>query len=139
MIIFFLLCSVFVGSKNVKITTKKYINIMHSTDHETGEVTLTKQYMKMIDIDMETGEMDSNISSTMPMMRKTTFIVPKELYQTRRNKKKKLRCIDSVDNYTLFKKEEVINLHEVNSYIIYEANRLSFCNFMFRISYTHRK
>lgn len=103
-----------VGSKNVEIK-KNYINNMHSTDHETGEVTMTKQYIKMIDIDMETGEMDSNISTTMPMMRKTTFVVPKELYQTRRNKKKKLRCIDSVDNYTLFKKEEVINLHEVNA------------------------
>lgn len=92
------------------------MNIMHrSTDHETGEVTLTKRNVQMIEIDMETGEMDSNMSTAIPMMRRTTFVVPKELYQTqRRNKKKKLRCIDSVDNYTLFKKEEVINLHEVN-------------------------
>lgn len=91
------------------------MKIMHSTDNETGEVTLTEQYIKPIEIDMETGEMDSNISTAMPMMRKTTFVIPKELlYQRRRNKKKKLRCIDSVDNYTLFKKEEVINLHEVN-------------------------
>lgn len=90
---------------------------MHrSTDHETGEVTLIERNVEMIEIDMETGEMDSNISTSMPVMRRTTFVVPKELYQTRRrNKKKKLRCIDSVDNYTLFKKEEVINLHEVNS------------------------
>lgn len=91
------------------------MNTMHrSTDHETGEVTLTKRNVQMIEIDMETGEMDSNISTAIPMTRRTTFVVPKELYQTRRrNKKKKLRCIDSVDNYTLFKKEEVINLHEV--------------------------
>lgn len=100
------------------INHNTHLNDMQSTDHETGEVTLTKQFVQPFEIDMETGEMDSNIPiSTVPLMRKTTFVVPKELYQTRRNKKKKLRCIDTVDNYTLFKKEEVINLHEVNSYL----------------------
>lgn len=86
---------------------------MHSTDHETGEVTLMQHRFNSIEIDMETGETDSNIS-TIPTIPKKTFIIPKELYQRRCNKKKKLRCMDPLENYTLFKKEEVISLHEVN-------------------------
>lgn len=86
--------------------------IMHSTDHETGEVTLTKQ-CQPTEIDMETGESDSNIG-TAPTLRKRTFVIPKKLIHTPKSQKRKLRCMNNIDNYTLFKKEEVINLQEVN-------------------------
>lgn len=85
---------------------------MHLTDNETGEVT--NKLMPMDScyvIDMETGEVDSNIKAI--PMRKTTFIIPKELIQAPKNDKEKLCCMDSHVNYTLTKKEEVISLQEV--------------------------
>lgn len=85
---------------------------MHSTDHETGEVTLAQQ-CQSTEIDMETGESDTNIA-TIPTVRKRTFVIPKKLIQTPKSQKRKLRCMDNIDNYTLFKKEEVINLQEVS-------------------------
>lgn len=85
---------------------------MHSTDHETGEITLASQCYHPTKIDMETGESDSNIG-TIPTMRKCAFVIPKQLIQMPRSQKRKVRCMDSLDNYTLFKKEEVINLQEV--------------------------
>lgn len=90
--------------------------IMHSTDHETGEVTSARQFQQPTEIDMETGESDSNIG-TIPTMRKRSFVIPKKLFRTQKNSKRKLRCMDSLDNYTLFKKEEVMNLQEVIMYI----------------------
>lgn len=86
---------------------------MHSTDHETGEVTLAREFQP-IEIDMETGESDSNIG-TIPTMRKRTFVIPKRLIQTPKSHKRKLQCMDTLNHYTLFKKEEVINLQEVIS------------------------
>lgn len=86
---------------------------MQSTDNETGEVTLTSPFepMDIYDFDMETGEFDITLS-TLPI-RKTTFVIPKELIQQRRTGRNKLCCMDTHDNYTLSKKEEVISLQEV--------------------------
>lgn len=86
---------------------------MHSTDHETGEMVLAIRptQMNSHDIDMETGEFDANIT-TLPM-RKTRFVIPKELIQPQKDRRSKRCCIDSNENYTLFKKEEVMTLQEV--------------------------
>lgn len=88
---------------------------MHSTDSETGEVLLATQFLSSIDdeydIDMETGEFESNISSF--PLRKTKFSIPKELIQPPIDRRAKRCCIDSESTYTLFKKEEVIGLQEV--------------------------
>lgn len=89
---------------------------MQSTDSETGEVTTLMcpfEPMEIFDIDMETGEFDINVS-TLPI-RRTTFIIPKELIQQHRSERTKLCCMDTHDNYTLSKKEEVISLQEVIS------------------------
>lgn len=82
---------------------------MQSTDNETGEVTLIGSFepMDIYDIDMETGEL-----STLPV-RRTTFVIPKGLIQHRKTERAKLCCLDTHDNYTLSKKEEVISLQEV--------------------------
>lgn len=88
---------------------------MHCTDNETGEVTFTNvmsfEAMDIYDIDMETGEFDIN-AAALPI-RRTTFVIPKELIQQRKSERTKLCCMDTNDNYTLSKKEEVISLQEV--------------------------
>lgn len=96
------------------ILAKNIVNKMQSTDNETGEVTLISPFepMDIYDIDMETGEFDITLS-TLPI-RKTTFVIPKELIQQRRTERNKLCCMDTHDNYTLSKKEEVISLQEVS-------------------------
>lgn len=91
---------------------------MDATDNETGEVKWAGQFepMEAHDIDMETGECDSNISTS--PIRKTTFVIPKELIQPPKHEATKLCCMDAHENYTLFKKEQVIGLQEVfKSYI----------------------
>lgn len=84
---------------------------MDATDNETGEVKWARQYENLdaYDIDMETGEMDSNRSTH--SIRKAPFVIPKELIQP--PKESKLCCMDAHENYTLFKKEQVIGLQEV--------------------------
>lgn len=86
---------------------------MDATDNETGEMKWTRHFepLNVYDIDMETGEFDSNIS-TLPM-RKTPFVIPKELIQPPKHEATKLCCMDAHENYTLFKKEQVIGLQEV--------------------------
>lgn len=85
--------------------------VMNATDNETGEVKWARQFEPSVayNIDMETGEPDSNIS-TLPM-RKALFSIPKELIQP--PKESKVCCMDAHENYTLFKKEQVIGLQEV--------------------------
>lgn len=87
------------------------------TDYETGEVLLPNSFLDNMDCeyDMETGESDLNISTH--RMRKTKFVIPKELIQPQKEQKTKCCCIDPNDNFTLFKKEEVIGLQEVILYI----------------------
>lgn len=86
---------------------------MDSTDNETGEIRWARHFepLDACDIDMETGEFDSNIS-TLPI-RKTPFVIPKELIQPPKHDATKLCCMDAHENYTLFKKEQVIGLQEV--------------------------
>lgn len=85
---------------------------MDSTDHETGEALLPAQ-SSTPNIDMETGELGSNVRSHVAAMRKTKFTVPKELIQPKKEPPSTGCCIDAHSNYTLFKKEEVITLQEV--------------------------
>lgn len=61
--------------------------------------------------DLETGEPDSNASTL--LLRKTRFSIPKELLKPPADDAKKSCCIDRNETFTLFKKEEVINLQEV--------------------------
>ncbi|XP_031630966.1 uncharacterized protein LOC116345622 isoform X2 [Contarinia nasturtii] len=100
---------------------------MDTTDNETGEVKWTRPFQAMdtYDIDLETGECDSN-HSTRPI-RKTTFVIPKELIQPPKHKGTKLHCMDAHENYTLFKKEQVIGLQED---IILGCNKTSFRLFL---------
>lgn len=86
---------------------------MDTTDNETGEVKWPRQIEPLdgYDFDMETGESDSNVS-TLPI-RKAPFVIPRELIQTPKSEEAKLCCMDAHENYTLFKKEQVIGLQEV--------------------------
>lgn len=86
---------------------------METTDHETGEVKWLRhcEPVEACDIDMETGESDSNISSH--PIRKTPFVIPRELIQRPKHEETTLCCMDAHENYTLFKKEQVIGLQEV--------------------------
>lgn len=85
---------------------------MHTTDNETGESLLpTEQFPQMdeYDIDMETGEPDSNV--LIFPMRKIKFVIPKKFIQMPEDHSR--YCIDPNDTYTLCKKEVVIGLQEV--------------------------
>lgn len=86
---------------------------MDATDCETGEILLTNHFedLNEYQYDMETGECDANI--TTQRIRKTKFVIPKELIQPQKDPKAKCCCIDPNDNFTLSKKEEVIGLQEV--------------------------
>lgn len=90
---------------------------MDNTDCETGESIPNTHHgddMSMANLfDSETGEMDGCPTETLILMRKTRFSVPKELIKAPANKSN--CCMDSHDTFTLSKKEEVINLQEVNS------------------------
>lgn len=84
---------------------------MDFTDCETGEFLPGTSFLEfeMNEFDMETGEPDKNITTL--RLRKTKFTIPKELIKPAERKSK---CgIDPNDNFTLFKKEEVIGLQEV--------------------------
>lgn len=88
---------------------------MYSTDNETGESLLpTEQFAQIdeYDIDMETGEPDSNV--LIFPMRKTRFVIPKKFIQIPEDHSR--CCIDPNDTYTLFKKEVVIGLQEVSNF-----------------------
>lgn len=89
---------------------------MDTTDNETGEVKWSQQFQSLdaYDIDMETGECDLNLSSR--PIRKTPFVIPKELIQPPKHEATKLCCMDEHENYTLFKKEQVIGLQEVQKH-----------------------
>lgn len=86
---------------------------MHTTDNETGESLLsTEQFLQIdeYDIDMETGEPDSNV--LIFPMRKTKFVIPKKFIQMPDDNRR--CCLDPNDTYTLSKKEVVIGLQEVS-------------------------
>lgn len=111
---------------------------MDATDNETGEMKWTRHFepLNVYDIDMETGEFDTNIS-TLPM-RKTPFVIPKELIQPPKHEATKLCCMDAHENYTLFKKEQVIGLHEVcahraSFFFLFGINNKIIIDFIFRI------
>lgn len=88
---------------------------MNLTDNETGEpMNMPRKFLRSIptdtyDIDMETGEADTNKHTL--FMKKTTFVVPKKLIQPQ--EEMPTCCIDKLDNYTLFKKEQVMSLKQV--------------------------
>lgn len=86
---------------------------METTDSETGELMPSIVYPedKFNAYDLETGEPDSNTITL--LLRKTRFSIPKELFMPPANDSKKCCCIDPNETFTLFKKEEVINLQEV--------------------------
>lgn len=86
---------------------------MAFTDIETGEFVSLTYYPKVEinDFDMETGEPD--VGKTMKSTRKSKFAIPKEFIKSKDEPRSKCG-IDPIDNYTLFKKEEVINLQEVS-------------------------
>lgn len=92
---------------------------MHTTDNETGESMLPIEQLPQMDeydIDMETGEPDSNVF-IFPM-RKTKFVIPREFIQMPADHSR--CCIDPNDTYTLFKKEVVIGLQEVSDFATFK-------------------
>lgn len=84
---------------------------MATTDCETGEY-VSHTYMpepKWTEFDLETGEPDSG--KTPAPKRRPKFVIPKELIQQKEKENK--CCIDPIDNYSLFKKEQIMGLQEV--------------------------
>lgn len=88
---------------------------MENTDSETGELmpsVFCAEDESNAGVDLETGEPESNRTSV--LLRKTRFNIPKELIKAPAIDPKKCCCIDPNETFTLFKKEEVINLQEVS-------------------------
>lgn len=88
---------------------------MENTDSETGELmpsVYCAEEELNAGVDLETGEPDTNTTSL--LLRKTRFNIPKELIRPPAIDSKKCCCIDPNETFTLFKKEEVINLQEVS-------------------------
>lgn len=90
---------------------------MAATDSETGEYVSFDTYIApesdCTEYDLETGEPDCG--KIIVTKHRPKFIIPKQLIQPQddpTDKCKKCR-IDPNDNFTLSKKEEVINLQEV--------------------------
>lgn len=104
---------------------------MHTTDNETGELLLPTEKIPQIDeydIDMETGEPDSNV--LIFPMRKTKFVIPRKFIQMPGDHSR--CCIDPNDTYTIFKKEVVIGLQEVNNSL---TEKFSKQNYMISCKY----
>lgn len=87
---------------------------MSGTDSETGEFVAFTNYPSDVPapavFDLETGEPDTSDVTTIKL-RKTRFNVPKNLLAQEPALK---CCIDPNENFTLSKKEQVMNLQEVN-------------------------
>lgn len=89
---------------------------MAATDCETGEYVSFDTYIAPepdTEYDMETGEPECG--TVIVTKHRPKFIIPKKLIQPQDDPtdKSKKCCIDPNDNFTLSKKEEVINLQEV--------------------------
>lgn len=84
---------------------------MSGTDSETGEFVAYTNYPTDVPavFDLETGEPDTTDVTTIKL-RKTRFNVPKNLLAPEPETK---CCIDPNENFTLSKKEQVMNLQEV--------------------------
>lgn len=94
---------------------------MSGTDSETGEFVSYTNYPTDVPavFDLETGEPDTSDVTTIKL-RKTRFNVPKNLL-TREPAHK--CCIDPNENFTLSKKEQVMNLQEVSTSPVYTQNQ----------------